>query len=215
MKMMKKLNHGTDSLKIKFPAMLRILAVTTLAMIFMCGCSAGPMSSLGDADTSLTTIPKADDSGMVAIGKLIKAPAETDGFKLTEYNEALSASGLIYAAWTTGEPSAYTNSDEEEVQLYPAQIYMIVYEGTDADDAASKAAGWLAAAEKQYNVTQKDESNGRTVLSYSVQNETSPYSEGTSAFFTDGTAACCVEVQRTSEWEGNPGEILAHFLDQL
>lgn len=190
------------------------LLILMAGSLLLCGC-AGKGLNASAGDTSLMEIPEANEDGAVSIGGLVEAPASIDGFTLTEYNEALTASGYYYAAWTTGDAVPYTNSDGEEAELYPAQIYMIAYEGTDEADAASRAAAWLAAADQQYEVGEKTETDSGTILSYSIPASSNPYCSGASAFSSAGTCAYCVEVLRTEDWSGDPGSVLSDFLQAL
>lgn len=202
-----------------------LLILLPALLCMLSGCSAGSSSSSRTADTSLTAIPQADPQGKVPIGSGVAVPSGIDGFVLSEYNEALTASGYFYAAWTAGEPSDYVNSDGEEAELYDAQIYMIVYEGTDSGDAASRAAGWLAAAREEYDVLEEGEGSlpgfsrepapKCDLLSYASAGGSNPYAGGASAFASAGSTAFCVEVLRTPAWEGDARKVLLDFLQQV
>ena len=202
------------------------LSLLLLALVFMLsGCSSrAGSSSSSAADTSLKAIPQADAQGQVPVGSFVTAPSEIDGFVLNEYNEALTASGYFYATWTAGTPTDYTNSEGKEAKLYDAQIYMIVYEGTDAEDAASRAAGWLAAAQQKYDIQEESTAGIGTdpsatadchILTYSIEDDANPYTGGASAFVSSGSAAVCVETVRTPSWEGDTEEVLRSFLKKL
>lgn len=204
----------------------RFLPVLLLALLcILSGCSAGPASSSRTADTSLTAIPQTDPHGKIPIGSGVAVPPGIDGFVLNEYNEALTANGYFYAAWTAGEPSDYVNSDGEEAALYDAQIYMIVYEGTDGEDAASRVAGWLAAAREKYDVLEERKGSlpgfsrepvpKCDLLSYASSGGSNPYIGGASAFASAGSTAFCVEVLHTPAWEGDSYTVLLDFLRQV
>ena len=173
-----------------------------------------------EEDSTEIPLPRADENGMFVIGNSITAPHDFDRMTLSEYNEALAASGFYYATWTSGTPTGITNSDGDEALLYPLQLYVITYEGTNADDAGSKSAGWLAQARKNYRITNESSfSYGGldfTVLEYTPKDPSNPYARGASAFLTsEGETSVCAELLSTGS-EGSPlNRLLRSFLKEL
>ncbi|MBQ8055126.1 MAG: hypothetical protein IJV58_10695 [Oscillospiraceae bacterium] len=171
-------------------------------------------------DSTKPALPEADENGMFVFGNNISAPRDWGQMALNEYNEALAANGFYYAAWTSGTPSAITNSEGEEALLYPVQLYMITYEGTDPDDAGSKASGWLAQARKNYKITNETTytANGReyVILEYTYKDSSNPYAQGCSAFLTsaDETAICAELVSVEPQDTALPAQ-LKSFLDRV
>ena len=171
-------------------------------------------------DNETVPLPEADENGMFVVGNNISAPRDWEQMALNEYNEALAANGFYYATWTSGTPSAITNSEGEEALLYPVQLYLITYEGTDPDDAGGKASGWLAQARKNYKITNETTytANGReyVILEYTYKDSSNPYAQGCSAFLTsaDKTAICAELVSVDPQDDTLPAQ-LKSFLDRV
>lgn len=171
-------------------------------------------------DDAAIPLPEADENGMFVVGNNISAPHDLGQLALNEYNEALAANGFYYATWTSGTPSAITNSEGEEALLYPVQLYMLTYEGTNPGDAGSKAAGWLAQARKNYKITSETTyaANGReyVVLEYTHKDSSNPYAQGCSAFLTsEDETAVCVELVSVEPQDGELPVLLKSFLDAV
>lgn len=177
-------------------------------------------SSYDSEDSTTIPLPEADENGMFIVGNNISAPHDPGQLALNEYNEALAANGFYYATWTSGIPSKITNSEGEDALLYPVQLYMLTYEGTNSDDAGSKAAGWLAQARKNYKITSETiyKANGReyAVLEYTPKDSSNPYAKGCSAFLTseDETAICAELVSVDAQDTALPAT-LKSFLDAV
>lgn len=171
-------------------------------------------------DSTEIPLPEADENGMFVVGNNISAPHDWDQMTLNEYNEALAANGFYYATWTSGTPSKITNSEGEEALLYPIQLYMITYEGTNPDDAGSKASGWLAQARKNYKITNETTyaANGReyVILEYTNTDSSNPYAQGCSAFLTSADeTAICAELVSVERQDGELLGLLTSFLDMV
>lgn len=184
--------------------------------------SNGSNSTNSDKKTDNETVPlpEADENGMFVVGNNISAPRDWEQMALNEYNEALAANGFYYATWTSGTPSAITNSEGEEALLYPVQLYLITYEGTDPDDAGSKASGWLAQARKNYKITNETTytANGReyVILEYTYKDSSNPYAQGCSAFLTSADkTAICAELVSVDPQDGTLLAQLKSFLDRV
>ena len=173
-----------------------------------------------DDDSTEIPLPEADENGMFVVGNNISAPHDWGQMTLNEYNEALAANGFYYATWTSGTPSKITNSEGEEALLYPVQLYMITYEGTNPDDAGSKASGWLAQARKNYKITKETAyaANGReyVILEYTNKDSSNPYAQGCSAFLTsEDETAICAELVSVERQDGELSGLLTSFLDMV
>lgn len=179
-----------------------------------------PSNKADEEDSVEIPLPEADENGMFIVGNNISAPHDWDQMALNEYNEALAANGFYYATWTSGTPSTITNSEGEEALLYPAQLYMITYEGTNPDDAGSKAVGWLAQARKSYKITKETTytANGReyVILEYTYKDSSNPYAQGCSAFLTsEDETAICAELVSVDPQDGTLSDLLKSFLDAV
>ncbi len=139
--------------------------------------------------------------------------------QLILYNnmDTLSASGLYYAAWVIGDSVPYENSDGETIDLYDAQLYFLLSESKNADSAQRSVDSWLSSANENYNVTENAEitcgGQTYTCITYSVDDEDSPYSRGMSAFTIAGTDAACIELTCIPDFDGDLENILTSFLE--
>ena len=131
--------------------------------------------------------------------------------------DSLSASGLYYATWVIGDSVPYENSDGETIDLYDAQLYFLLSEGKTADSAQRSVDSWLSSADENYNITENTEitcgGQNYTCITYTVDNEDSPYDRGISAFTTAGTDAACIELTCIPDFDGDLEEILTSFLE--
>lgn len=156
----------------------------------------------------------------VAIGDImgIDTPAE---FTLRDNKDALSGSGMYYAAWSIGEESSYLDTDstdggeETEVTIYDAQLFLLLGGSSTLEKAGETEAEWLALADEHYQIDSKDTRtyNGQefTVITYHFPS--GPYAKGASAFGTYGNYAVSAEFSCQEAFEGDPAEYLALFLE--
>ena len=66
------------------------------------------------------------DPNWTMLGSVLGAEEPGNGFSLLDNYSVLTGEDLYYAAWVAGEPSAYTNEDGEGVEVYDAQIYLLL-----------------------------------------------------------------------------------------
>lgn len=181
-----------------------ILCITAI----LTGCSAAPSGSGGVTVT---------DSDHIMIGSNLTVRNKDTRLTLSDYKDALSADGLYYASWTAGDSEPYENSDGDTVDLYDAQLYLLLGEFKNADAAQTNMDSWLDAGQNNYNVT--DETavtcNGQpyTMITYSFSNEENPYSRGVSAFGVYQNLAVCVELTCREDYQENLQDMLIDFLN--
>lgn len=183
-------------------------AILTLCLMGLTGCSVAPSQA-------------ADGSGWsedwVTLGPVLGVEPPAHELVLLDNNTALTANDLYYAAWTIGESEPYTNADGEEVQLYDAQLDVLVYGCADSDHAQTAVEEWKARQEDLYaSITRQEEThNGQnyTVAAYECSSETNPYSRGVSAFAVCGKYAISMELNCQEGFAGEEGDILADFLE--
>ena len=140
-------------------------------------------------------------------------------FVLLDNNEALGMSGILYAAWACGEPTAYENADGDTVDLYDAQIYLLVQGCEDEDAASATVEDWAELASQRYEITDSTHftSNGQdfSVLRYQTSGEANPYSDGVTAYTTFGCYAINVELTCGSDYAGDRLSVLSAFVDGI
>ena len=139
------------------------------------------------------------------------------GLTLLANNSILAGSDTYYAAWTAGEAAKYTNADGDEVDLYPAQLYVLLYGCADAAEAEATCADFLAREKATYTVqderTETHSAQDYTVLDYTGGSADNPYDRGSSAFAVRGNYVLVAELLAQDSFDGDLPQILADFLD--
>ena len=191
----------------------QIICKSTYIVCILCiaasltGCSILPSLS---GDSTVT------DSEYVTIGKYLTVHNIDPRLTLFDNKDTLSANGLYYASWTSGDSEPYENSDGDTVDLYDAQLYLLMGEFKNTETAQKNMENWFATGQTNYDIT--DEStitcNGQSysVITYSFQNEENPYSRGSSAFGVHNNLAICVELTCREDYQEDLQEMLADFL---
>jgi len=156
------------------------------------------------------------DESWVTVGGIVGVDAP-EGMVSQENNEALASNGMYYATWSMGEGEPYLNEDEEEVQLYDAQVYLLLGGYQSAKEAENTLTQWKEMAKLQYDIddTTAQSHNGQdfTVITYTFDSETNPYARGASAFGIYRNYAISVELTCQEDFDGDAAQLLARFLD--
>ncbi len=156
------------------------------------------------------------DASWVPMGDAF-AVEPVEGFALNESNDLLSPSGLYYATWTCGEERALVNADGENAKVYDAQIYVLLAECADGEQASQEVAGWIEREMQSYGEAETEEKTfaGQAfdVLPLLAGKESNPYSHGAAAFAVRGNCAISVELLCAEGFEQDPQEVLAQFLN--
>lgn len=129
----------------------------------------------------------------------------------------MAADGLYYATWVTGDSIPYENSEGDTVDLYDAQLYLLVNETADSKAAEKSCKAWLASAEECYKILEKDTvtCNGQTytLITYDCISEDTPYDHGVSAFGFNGANAVCAELTCLENYNEDLTPLLNEFLN--
>ncbi len=182
--------------------------LTALLALTLTGCS------MPDAIDNGTQTPENKDH--VAVGSRLTVHNTDSRLTLRSNMNTLASDGLYYATWSAGESESYENSDGEIVDLYDAQIYLLLGEHKTADAAQENMDSWLDAGRSNYDVTDEETilCNGQsyTMLTYRFTNEENPYSHGVSAFGIFENCSVCVELTCRESYEEDLSEMLNGFL---
>lgn len=174
------------------------------------GCAASPSS----LEESAATV---EDSEYVTIGSHLTVHKTDSRLTLIDHKDALASDGLYYAAWAAGSPEEYVNSEGDNVDLYDAQLYLLLAECKTAEAAEDNQKSWLEAGQANYEVTDEEtiSCNGQsyTLLSYHFTNDENPYSHGVSAFGVFENCAVCVELACQESYGEDLNEMLTAFLE--
>ena len=139
------------------------------------------------------------------------------GFTLLDNKDILAANGLYYASWVSGEPQPYENSEGKTVNLYDAQLTLVVQENKTEEKAASAVSGWQELAQQNYDIsdTQTLTAGGQeyTVIQFTYQDESNPYAFGVAAFGQKGTSAIEWELSCQESYTGDALAVLTEFLN--
>lgn len=157
------------------------------------------------------------DKNWTMLGSVLGVEEPGDGLTLQNNNSVLTGDDLYYAAWVVGEPTVYTNEDGKDVDVYDAQLYLLLAGCSDEEYAKQNMADWMAREEETYTLTETrtETRNGQeyTLLLYECGSETNPYSRGISAFTTYGNYALSAELACRESYTGAEAEVLLRFLD--
>lgn len=188
--------------KLKYAAC--ILCITAI----LSGCAV--LTSGSENDTTVITKD-------VQIGGSLTVRNADTRLKLLSNLDTLSADGLYYASWAVGNSEPYENSDGDTVDLYDAQLYLLLGEFKSSDTAQQNMDNWFTAGQTNYNITAEENvtCNGQsyTVVTYNFDNEENPYERGVSAFGVHQNLAVCVELTCRENYQEDLYEMLIDFLN--
>ena len=157
------------------------------------------------------------DKNWEMMAKVVGIEAPGGGLTLLTNNSVLAGEDTYYASWTVGEPAPYTNADGDEVDLYPAQLYVLLYGCADQAAAESACAGFLAREQQTYTVhsqrTEEHNVQRYTVLDYTGGSAGNPYGRGSSAFAVRGSYVLVAELLAQARFDGDVSRMLSAFLD--
>ena len=177
-------------------------------------CIAALLSGCASSSSNGVTVT---DSDHVMIGSYLTVNNTDNRLTLSDYKDALSADGLYYASWTAGDSEPYENSDGDTVDLYDAQLYLLLGEFKNNEAAQKNMDNWLEAGQNGYNVTDETTVNcggqSYTMITYSFSNEENPYSHGVSAFGVYNNLAVCAELTCRENYQEDLQEMLTGFLN--
>lgn len=183
-----------------------LIFLLCFAALFTGGCSMLPQLSSSE--------PHLED-GKLLVGTRMRVELPEE-LTLRENLETLAADGLYYNTWTDGEAVPYENADGDTVDLYDAQLYLLVCESETEDAAEKNYEKWLASAKENSSVLSQEEilcgEQSYTFLSYSFDGDDSPYARGVSAFAACGKDAVCAEFTCVEDYEKDLKAILTDFL---
>lgn len=158
-----------------------------------------------------------ENKTFLEIGRHFAVNNTNESLILYDYKEALAGDGLYYASWRIGESEPYENSDGDTVDLYDAQLYLLLGEFTGDEKAQENMDTWIDRGRSNYEISAEEEIiyNGQTylVMTYTFQNENNPYARGVSAFAVHDNLAVCVELTCQEDFAEDLKSILTDFLE--
>lgn len=189
---------------------IKCLGTLLCLALALTGCSIFP--SLED-DTENTW----EESGYVTVGSHLTVNNDHSGLVLLDNKDVLAVSeGLYYASWVMGDAKSYENSEGETLDLYDAQLYLLLGEFTDNEHAVNNAEDWLDGGRANYEILDEKviDCNGQdyTLITYNCISADNPYDTGASAFGVYGRTAVCVELTCAEDFGEDAEDVLVRFL---
>lgn len=132
-----------------------------------------------------------------------------EGWTLQRNEDVLAAEGIYYATWTQGQPEAQTDAEGNTVQVYPAQMHLLL---AQPEDPEKEIENWNALAQERYTlgaaqIVQCGGQSFQTVL-YTV-----PGAKGVFATARWGDRAIQAELKCREDFPAEPLELLSDFLN--
>lgn len=189
--------------------LLVLLALIALAVVLL--------QSWGEKYPSLAVDGAAWDRDWTMLGSAMGVEEPGNGLTLLDNNLALAASDTYLATWGRGDAIPYVNADGDDMDIYQAQVYLLLLSCKDEQSARAAVDDWIAQEEETYTVTdtRTETHNGQeyTVLRYLTRSETNPYSRGVVSFAVFENYAVNVELACMEDYDGDEAAVMAAFLD--
>lgn len=190
---------------------LRPLLCILCIAFMLTGCAHASLLSQGTKEDTWS------DSGSITVGHNLTIQNADNRMTLSENMDVLAAEGLYYATWTMGGFEPYENSDGDTVDLYDAQLYLLLGEFPGSQDAQNNMDKWLTAGKSNYEILSEESitCNGQSycLITYNCISDTNPYDRGVSAFGVYQDNAVCIELTCRENFEEDLRTILIDFLN--
>lgn len=181
------------------------LSLILCATILLCGCS--------EPAPAEYHVP---EDGIARLGSRVTVEP-FDQFTLLDVNDSLGKRGLYSATWTDGEAVPYENSQGKTVDLYDAQLTLLVSEAIDELESQENFNFWISTAEENYDISETEtvtcNQQEYTLLSYNRNDKDSPHPRGMSAFAINGKTGVCIEFTCSEDYGKDLKPILSDFLE--
>ncbi len=194
-------------MKVKFKC---VLMISLALCLLLTGCRAK------DAEIDRAALGWEED--WTAVGDIL-AVEPVEDFTANENLDAMSASGLWYATWVTGEAEVRETEQGQRAEIYDAQFYLLIEECKSEAKARAELTVWEDLERKTYDCgdTEPGQYAGQafSVIPILSAEEDNPYSHGAAALAVRGNYAMSVELMCRDAFEGDPRELLAGFLSGI
>ena len=109
------------------------------------------------------------------------------------------------------------NEQGKTIDLYPVQVYVLVYGCKDTEAATDALADFQKRTQDNYQVTETESvtvnNQSYEKYTYAIEKESNPYQRGATAFTLYKTYAVTIEVTLTESATEDPDMILQDFLN--
>lgn len=158
-----------------------------------------------------------ENTAFLKIGTYFEVNNTNENLILYDYKDTLASDGLYYASWKLGNAKLYENSDGDTVDLYDAQLYLLLGEFIDAKKAQENQNAWLEKGKSNYEILSEEQiiCNGfpYLMITYTFPDKNSPYARGISAFGVYENTAICAELTCQENFTEDLNTILTEFLE--
>ena len=172
---------------------------------------------LGTSRPTQTVQGESWDESWEMLGSTLGVEEPGSGFVLLDNNSILTAQDTYLATWVYGDPIDYVTADGDDTQIYEAQLFLLLQGCKDNENARIAMNEWMDLANNIYTASEAlAETHGGqeyTILPYTVDSETNPYSRGISAYAVYENYAVSAELVCLDSYAGDIAAILAGFLD--
>lgn len=188
---------------------LKHIACSLCIILLLTGCSLLPSTKQENYAI--------DNTSHITIGGYLKINHINNNMVLLDNKDTLAADGLYYASFGMGGTKDYENNDGDIIEFYDAQLYLLLGENQDGNEAQNNVDTWLAAGKSNYKVhEEKDISCNEQsyhIIAYDCESKNSPYARGISAFAAVGNYAVCAELTCRDDFTDELETILTDFLN--
>lgn len=182
--------------------------ILTYILVMLTGCTPDLLESSEE-------IPM--EGNLIQMGTQLEIEKPDDRFTLRDHKDALAADGLYYISWSMGETESYESSDGDTIDLYDAQLHLLLSECRNDEDARKACSNWLEAARENYEVSEEEEiicnEQAYTCIHYQCPGKENPYDRGVSAFATSNSNAVCIEFTCQKDFTEDLQQLLTDFLN--
>lgn len=107
------------------------------------------------------------------LGTVLGVETPKNNFTLLENDSVLTGDDTYFATLVTSEPTAWVNEDGKDTDLYPAQIYLLLYGFGDEAAAEEAMADFISREEASYTVRERvsETYNGQELYTTQVMNK--------------------------------------------
>lgn len=135
---------------------------------------------------------------------------------LLNHIDTLAKDGLYYAAWGIGQKEDCKDNNGKTISLHDAQIYFLLGEYKDKEQADENMLSWLDSGRTNYEVIKEDTilfcGQECTRLIYRFAEPDSLYSNGVSIFGVLNNSAVCIELTCRETFTDDPVITMDEFL---
>lgn len=178
---------------------------------------------LGLAGCSMPTPPPAEaadgtpwNEDWVTVGGAVGVDAP-EALTLLQNTDTISSNQMAYATWSMGEAEPYTTKNDEETEIYDAQLFVLLAKRESAEQARATMDEWQGMIGDMYDVAASDDVDlgGQEfhVITYTYLSQETPYTAGASAFALFGNYAMNVEITARGAAADDPRALLTEFLE--